>query len=512
MRRTTIFLMIITLLSKLTGLIREQAFAYFLGTSNIMDAYSTASTIPFILFGSILTSLVAGYIPIYTEIKTKHGENKAKLFTSNLLNIIMLISTVFIAIIILIAPILVSIFAPAYAGEKREISIQFTRIFAFSLYPTMISAIFIAFLQMKNRFIISETPGIIMNFFHVITLIISVKLKNYYIIAYGILITEFLKYFLFPSAIKSEYYSHKIVLDFKDKYIYKLIKFAIPLLISISAMDLLTITDQSLASIIMPTGGVSSIKYGNLIYQLISGVIIVSITTSIYPSMSKLASENRIKEMKKTMMSGLTAAYILIIPSMIGIMILSKPLVKILLERGVFNQNSTAIISGVLFFYTPTILGFSIKQIINRGFYSLQNTKIPIYATLIQVSLNITLDVILSYFWGLNGLAIATAIASISAASYEIYSFRKHYGSIEFMQFLHKITKIAIISSIMGIFTLLIYNLLQTTSFILALISSIIISIFVFMILIIFARIPEVMNLVNKLYHRFIKQKVKKND
>lgn len=506
MRKTTIILMVITLLSKLTGLIREQAFAYFLGTNSIMDAYSTASTIPFILFGSILTSLVAGYIPIYTEIKTKHGENKAKLFTSNLLNIIMLISTIFIAIIIFIAPILVSIFAPAYSGEKREISIQFTRIFAFSLYPTMISAVFIAFLQMKNRFIIAETPGIIMNFFHVITLIISIKLKNYYIIAYGILITEFLKYFLFPSAIKSEYYSHKIILDFRDKYIYKLIKFAIPLLISISAMDLLTITDQSLASIIMPNGGVSSMKYATLIFQIISGVIIVSITTSIYPSMSNLASQNRIEEMKKTMMSGLTASYILIIPSMIGIMILSKPLVKILLERGVFNKESTTIISGVLFFYAPTILGLSIKQIVNRGFYSLQNTKIPIYATLIQVVLNIVLDVVLSYFWGLNGLSIATAVAFISAASYEIYSFRNHYGKIEFKLFLNKIIKILIISIIMGIFTMLIYNSIQNINFILALLTSIIMSIIIFGILIIFARIPEVMEIVNKLYHRFIKK------
>ena len=370
----------------------------------------------------------------------------------------------------------------------------------------MISAVFIAFLQMKNRFIIAETPGIIMNFFHVITLIISIKLKNYYIIAYGILITEFLKYFLFPSAIKSEYYSHKIILDFRDKYIYKLIKFAIPLLISISAMDLLTITDQSLASIIMPNGGVSSMKYATLIFQIISGVIIVSITTSIYPSMSNLASQNRIEEMKKTMMSGLTASYILIIPSMIGIMILSKPLVKILLERGVFNKESTTIISGVLFFYAPTILGLSIKQIVNRGFYSLQNTKIPIYATLIQVVLNIVLDVVLSYFWGLNGLSIATAVASISAASYEIYSFRNHYGKIEFKLFLNKIIKILIISIIMGIFTMLIYNSIQNINFILALLTSIIMSIIIFGILIIFARIPEVMEIVNKLYHRFIKK------
>ncbi len=506
MGKTTFFLMIITLISKLTGLVREQVFAYYLGTGDVYDAYSTASTIPFILFGSILQAMIAGYIPIYSEIKNEHGENQANKFTSNLLNIITTFSTLFIAIIILISPLLVSIFAPGYIGSKRELSIQFTKIFAFSLYPTMISSVFIGFLQMKNRFIVSETHGIIMNGLHIVTIILSNYFNNYYIVAYGIVITEFLKFILFPKAIMSENYIHIFKMNFKDKYVIKLIKFSIPVLISISVMDLLVISDQSLASIIMPNGGVSALRYSSLIYQIITGIIITSIITTTYPTISDYASKKQYDKMKKTMMDGVSLGYILVIPSMIGVMILAEPLVTVLFQRGSFTAESTKITSGLLFYYMPVVIGFTIKQIFNRGFYAMQNTTLPIITTVVQVVLNIILNYALSAIWGINGLVIASSIASLVSSILAVYLFRKKYGQISFKSFINTFIKLSFASLLMGVVTYYSYSYFSNFNMYIALLISIILSVIFYGVLILFMRIPSVMKTTNKLYHKFIKK------
>lgn len=506
MGKITFILMIITLISKLTGLLREQVFAYYLGTGDIYDAYSTASTIPFILFGSILQAMIAGYIPVYSEIKNEYGEKKANQFTANLLNIITTFSTLFIAIIILISPVLVSIFAPGYEGAKRELSIEFTKIFAFTLYPTMISSVFIGFLQMKNRFIVSETHGVIMNGLHIITIVCANYFNNYYIVPYGIVITEFLKFILFPKAISDENYLHIFKMNFKDRYVKKLVKFAIPMLISISVMDLLTISDQSLASIIMPNGGVSAMRYSSLVYQIITGIIITSIVTTTYPMISDYASKKEFDKMKKTMMDGVSLGYILVIPAMIGVMILSEPLITVLFQRGSFTAQSTQVTSSLLFYYIPVVIGFTIKSIFNRGFYAMQNTILPILTTILQVVLNIILNYTLSAIWGINGLAIASSIASLVSSILSVYLFRRKYGQISFKSFIITFCKLIFASLLMGLVTYYSYALFSSINIYIGLLASVILSILVYGIIILFMRIPSVMRAVNKLYKRFIKK------
>lgn len=503
MGKTTLILMIITFISKITGLLREQVFAYFLGTGDVIDAFNTASTIPFMLFGSLLMSIIAGYIPVYSEIKTKKGKESADKFTSNLLNILVILACIFIALIILASPLLVKLFAPGYSSEKESLSIKFTIIFAFTLIPTIISSIFIGYLQMRNRFLISETPGILMNVFHIITIVMAVHFNNYFLIPIGVLISEFCKYSLFPMTIKEEHYKHSFFIDFKDKYIHKILKFAIPLFISISAMDILALSDQSLASIIKPMGGVSVLKYSILIFQLVVGIIIVSVVTSTYPLISSYASERKYKKMKKTIIDGLSLSYSLVIPAMIGIIILAEPLIKILFQRGNFTYEDTLITASVLTFYMPSILGFTVKEIINRGFYATQNTKIPIIVTVIQVILNIILNFVLSKFIGLKGLALATTISSIIAAILSLYFFRLKYGNLNLLSFSKNLIKLSIASAIMGIFTYMIYNILSSVNYILALSLSIIISIIIYGIIIVFMRIPEVMKFINKIYYKF---------
>lgn len=508
MGKTALILMIITLVSKVTGLVREQFFAYFLGISDKSDIYGTSSSIMTLLFGFMVGAIVSGYIPSFSKISNEKGEKKANEFTSNLVNVLFIVSSILVVVMYFLSPIFVKLFAPSYIGEKFDTTVHFTRVMSLSIY-TIMPFVFIGYLQIKNKFIIAELSGILMNFFNVITLIISAHFNNFYILAIGYVISEYLKYSLFPKTLKEVGYRHKFIINFNDENLKHMLAKVLPIFISIAALDVSTIADQSMASLVYTNGGVSAMRNAALLLTLVSGVIVTSITTTIYPKLADYASKGQISKVKYTLVNGNIFSFILILPCMLGVIILSHPIIKILFERGQFSPESTKLISGILVFYMPSIIGQTVSQIFTRGFYTMQNTKTPIIVTLVQVSLNIAFNYIFSASWGLNlglnGLALATTASSFISAILIIYLFRKKYGKINIKSFAVKFIKILFISLIMSIFTYIIYNSLINTNYILAMIISIICSILIYGILILLSKIPEVKKFINIMYRKLKK-------
>lgn len=508
MNSTALILMIITIVSKITGLLREQFTSYFLGTGSLADIYSTASNIPFTIFGFIVAGIGTSFIPIYNKIKKERGVKSADTYTSNLVNILVVISLIIIGLTIIFAPWIVKIFAVGYQGEKLDLTIKFTRIISFATTTALVSSVYIGYLNLKGSFVIPAMTGIIMNVLNMITFIVAYKFNNFFIIAFGFLLSDILKYVFFPRSLKKERYKHKIGLDFKDEHIKLMVSMSIPIIISIAAVDLSTIVDQSLATLVSKGqhGAVSSLRYSVLILQLISGVIVVSIATAIFPKLSNYAVENKLPKLKRTLMESVMYAQLLVIPAMIGAMVLVKPIVSIIFERGVFDAQSTEMTANVLYFYLPTLLGHSIRDLTVRANYSLRNIKTPVKITVIEQILNIILSFIFSSFMGVAGLALGTSIATILGGIMMIYNFRRNYGKINLKNFSISTLKVLIASLIMGIFTYNSFNSLANFGRILAFIGSILTSMIVYAFVIILMRIPEVRKIINQIYRKLKKK------
>lgn len=509
MSSTALTLMIITIISKITGLLREQFTSYFLGTGSLADIYSTASNIPFTIFGFIVAGIGTSFIPIYNKIKKEKGVKSADTYTSNLVNILVIISLIIIGITIVFAPWIVKIFAVGYQGEKLDLTIKFTRIISFATTTALVSSVYIGYLNLKGSFVIPAMTGIIMNVLNIITFVIAYKFNNFFIIAFGFLLSDILKYIFFPKSLRKEHYKHSFGLDFKDEHIKLMVSMSIPIIISIAAVDLSTIVDQSLATWVSQGqhGAVSSLRYSVLILQLISGVIVVSISTAIFPKMSDYAVENKLAKLKKTLMESVMYAQLLVIPAMIGAMVLVKPIVSLIFERGVFDAESTKMTANVLYFYLPTLLGHSIRDLTVRANYSLRNIKAPVKITVIEQILNIILSVIFSYFMGVAGLALGTSISTILGGVMMTANFRKTYGKINLKNFLISTAKVIIASLIMGIFTYYSFNYLTRFGRAISFIGSILISMIVYAFIIIFMQIPEVKKIINQLYRKLTNRK-----
>jgi len=460
MKKNALIIMVLTVLSKVFGLARDMVLSYYYGTSSISDVYLIALTIPMVIFAIVGTAISIGFIPMYTNIVKISGEAKADKFTSNLINSVILLSTLVIIISYGFAKEIVSIFAFGFTGEILSLAIFYTRIAFLSVYFTGLVYIFIGYLQIKENYVIPALIGIPMNIVFIISIVLSVKV-NSILLPVGIVLAYLAQFlFLLPS-VKINKFSYSLSLDVKNENIVRMVKLAVPVMIGVSVNQLSTLVDRTLASSIS-VGGISALNYANRVNVLVQGVIVASIATAIFPCISDMALEKNYTRLKKTIRTSILAANILIVPATIGTLIFAEPIVTLLYGRGAFDQEAIKLTSISLICYSIGMVAFGLREILSRFFFAIEDTKTPMINSSIGMIINIILNVILSHFIGIPGLALATSISGMIIALFMIKTLKDKIGSFGIKQISISFMKILFASFGMGGLAKLSFNCLGT--------------------------------------------------
>lgn len=456
MKKTAIIIMFITIISKISGFARDVTLSYFYGASNISDAYLIASTIPNVIFSFIGAGISTGYIPMYSQIEQESGEEVGNRFTNNLINMLIIVSTIFILLGLLYTKQIVKIFASGFDGESLVLAIEFTRLNLFGIYFTMLIYIYNGYLQIKGNFIVPALIGIPMNFIIIASIFLSTK-TNIIVLSFGIVIAKIAQLlFIIPFA-KKKGYSYKFVLNKQDDKIRKMASLGLPVIIGVSVNQINALIDRTIASRIV-MGGVSALNYANQLNLFIQGLFVLPLATVMYPLISKMVVEKNISDLKKSVSEAISVVNLLVIPATVGSMIFSEPVVKLLFGRGAFDVNAIRMTSYCLFFYSLGMIGFGLREVLSRTFYSLQDTKTPIVNAAIAMIMNIILNILLSKYMGIGGLALATSLSAIFCTGLLFISLSKKIGPFGMKQISISFLKILFASLIMGTFAKFSFN------------------------------------------------------
>ena len=348
--KAAIGLMAATLVAKILGFGREITLASAYGASSISDAFLVAMNIPAVIFTAIGTSLGTAFIPLFCEVRSKDGDDAAVKYTNNIFNAVVIICVIIAIIGAIFAPEVVKLFALGFKGETMEKAVYFTRIMILGIPFLGISYIMMAFLQVRDNFIIPGLMSVPYNALIIISILLSVKTTPY-ILPYGAII-GLLGQFVFqlPFAIKRGYRYIPYV-NFKDEYLKKMLYLVGPVLIGVAVTQINTIVDRTIASTLVE-GSISALSYANKLNQFVMGMFIVSISSVVYPMLSKLSTENNKVEFNKSIVTAFSTVILLVIPISVGAIILSTPIVKILFQRGAFDERATYMTSIALIFYS----------------------------------------------------------------------------------------------------------------------------------------------------------------
>ena len=507
MGQTTILIMILTLISKIFGFAREAVMAAFIGAGDLKSIYTTATTIPTVIFSIVASGILSVYIPTFNKAKNEGGEEEANKFTNDLVNVLMFYGLISFLIIIVLAKPVSKILSPDLSGEWLDMAANFTIIMMFSTFAYLYGGVIRGYLNINNNFVDPVLIAIIMNVFIIAATVLTGIFGNPYILIVGALLGNVLQFARFPFAAKKLGFKYKLGLNFKNKYVKYFMVLLLPIILSNAASQVSLIVDNSMASAIFGKVSISKLFYAKTMLGFITGVVTTTIATMSFPEIARLAQKGQMLEMNNKIKSAIIFTLILILPATFGMISLSNPIIKLVFERNAFTSEDTKIVVSLLVSYAPFVIFAAITEIVSKGFYSLGDSKTPVIIILLQQLINIFLNVVLSKLIGLNGLALSTTISTAIGSIIIIYIFERKYGNNDSKYNIGSIIKLIIISIIMSVIARLAYNVsIKVLPLILSVGLSVLLGGLVYFIGIIIIKVPEFEEIINSFKNRKLKK------
>jgi len=447
--------MLVILVSKLVGVLRDIVLANYYGTTNVSDAYLIASSVPTLLFYFIGHALSTAYIPIYNKVKADRGQRHAQRYSNNLLNISLVLSAGIGTVLLLFPMPVVRIFAAGFDEPTAQIAAKLIRISCPSILFMTLVNICGGYLQANQNYLAPAAISLPRNFVVVVSILLATAYGTGWL-GVGLLgayVLEFL--FLLPFAFRKGY-RYRFVLDLRDDYMEQTLYMVAPIFIGVCVEQINKIVDRSMASTIVE-GGISALTYASIINNAIQEILVTGLITILFASCAELVAKNEILQVKKKLEETLNIMTALLIPGCVGIFVLAEPIVELVLCRGEFDRHSLDMTTGALRCYTLGLCFLAVRDTLVKVFYAFQETKTTTRVSIASIVLNIVLNFLLGKLVGLEGLALATSIsAAVNAIALYVLLYRK-IGDFGRAKLCKVIAKSAAGSVLMGFWTNALY-------------------------------------------------------
>lgn len=427
MFRSGLLVMIITMVSRVLGLVRATIIAYYFGASGATDAYFSAFKISN-FFRQLLGegALGSSFIPLYNEKIEIEGEEKGKEFIYSILNLIFVFSTIVTLLMIIFSQDIINLIVNGFPTETKILASQLLKIMSVYFIFISLSGMICAMLNNFKQFAIPASTSIFFNLAIILASMGFSKTFGISALAYGVVLGgAFQLLIVLPSFFKIvKGYSFKI--NWKDPYLKKIFILMCPMLVGVVARQVNTIVDQVFASYLQE-GGVTALENATRLYLLPVGVFGVSISTVIFPVLSKAVARNDLKTAENNIVKGLNILLFLIIPSTAVLTFYSTDVIRLTLSYGKFGEEAVKVTSEALLYYSLGLYFYTAIYLMTRAFYSVKNSSYPVRFSIVSIIINIVLNFALIKPMAYRGLALSTSIASGVNFVLLVYVFRKKY-------------------------------------------------------------------------------------
>jgi putative peptidoglycan lipid II flippase len=409
------------IISNLAGLLRQILVARAFGTSDAMEAFNAANRISETLFNLVAGgALGSAFIPAFTGLLAKDKRAEAWKLASSISNLVLILLTAIAALAAVFAPQVVRhLLAPGFAADpaKEALTILLTRLMLPSAVLFGLSGLVMGILNSHQVFFIPAlTPSMyqIGMIFGVTVLSPRMGIQG---LAWGVLIGAALHLILQLPALFKLGVSYLPTLGLRTPQVKNVAALMGPRLLGVAVVQLNFWINVRLASL-MPDGSVTGIQVAFALMLMPQAAIAQSIATAALPTFSIQVAQNKLEEMRSSLSATLRGILLLSIPASLGLVLLRKPIIKLLLERGEFTSQSTNLVAWALLWYGVGLVGHAMVEILARAFYALHDTKTPVLIGIAAMSLNVLFSFLFSaWFLRLGwmphgGLALANTLAT----------------------------------------------------------------------------------------------------
>jgi putative peptidoglycan lipid II flippase len=400
----------LTLVSRLTGFIRDVVMAAILGAGPVADAFFVAFRLPN-HFRAIFAegAFAAAFVPAYARTLEEAGLPAAKLFADQIAAALIAINLVLLALALFFTPWVVNVLAPGLDPERFDLAVALTRITFPYLALVSVETLFAGILNANDRFAAAAGAPILLNLSVVATLLLAPLFADAgHAAAWGVLIAGVAQVLLVGIDAERHGYGVRLRLPRLSEPTRRFLKALGPAIIGAGGVQLALFADTLIASF-LPTGALSALYYADRINQLPIGVVGIAVGTVLLPEMARRLAAGDEKGAASAQARGVQLALLLTIPCAAAAITIPDLIMRALFARGAFTAADAAAAGATLAAYSIGLLPFVLMRSFTAPFYARGDTATPVKAALLAAAINIALKVVLMGPLAQVGLALATS-------------------------------------------------------------------------------------------------------
>ena len=406
---------LVTFISRVSGLFRDQIIGILMGTSNSSDAFTLAFRFPNLLRRLVGEgAMLASFVPVFSHYVEKGNKEELDDFVQSFFTLLFVALVAIVALGILLSPLLRWLL-PAFSKVpgKVELTILLTRMmFPYILFISL-SALTQAILNTYKVFVPSATTPILLNLAIIAAgLLLGFRARDPAVaLAIGVLLGGALQ-FLFPIPYMSRMGARfRFVFHITNPGVKRVFLLMLPATVGAGVYQINVFISDFIAAL-LEEGSVTALRFSNTLVEVVLGIFIISISTVILPALSEKASRGDREGMKASLAFALRLVFLVTLPATFGLMALGAPIVRMLFRYGAFGEQSTGMVAYALAFQSLGLCGVGGTRVIVQMFFSMKDTRTPVYVAVATMAVNLGLCYLLRFPLRLGGVALAGSIAS----------------------------------------------------------------------------------------------------
>lgn len=498
--KATGVVLIMNLVVKVLGFMRETSLANAFGASELSDAYLSAYTIPYFLQAILGFALVTAVVPILTKYLVAGQREEASYAGSAIINATALVLTVLTVLGIWSCDLLVSLLAPGYGAEQAALTADLARIMFPSVVFMGVGMVLTGICNAHYKFAVSAFAPGMSNIIIIVALLFFSASYGIFGAAWGTLFS-FVGFFAVQVPVLWQIgFKYRPVLDFKHPAVRQLMREIGPIVLGVAVNQIYFAVNRIFASG-LAEGTISNINYANKLMMLPVGIFVAAVANAIYPALTEFSLKKYRKSLAATMKTGLVAVMLVAVPAAVGLAVLAEPIIELLFEHGEFTHDDTLATAWALVCFTVGLIPMSANMLITRVFYALEDVKTPVRIGMLSVVLDVVLSVALFRVmaYGGGGLALANSLAALFCCLLMYYYLKlRALPELAYESMLPRLVKIAVAALGMGAAVWLAARVLAAGALVTTAVG-VLIGVAVYAVLILALRVPETQIFLNKL-------------
>lgn len=428
---------IATLASRLLGMVREMVYAAFMSDGWVAGAFQVAFTIPN-LFRRLLGegALTAAFIPVFKEKEKTHGEAEMWRAANAVISGLVVASAVIIALVLIGVTVALNVHQfPAQA----DLALRLLRVMFPYMLLVCVAAAFMGMLNARGHFFIPAMGATLLN----VAMIASVFWAQHrwgevlheqiFALAIGVLVAGVAQAVFQWPTLARDGFRYRWVSPWRDETVRRVVRQMIPGTIGVAAFQINVVIIQTLGLYLdkpeQPL--IAPFNYAVRLMELPQGVFGISLATFLLPTLAGLAAEKDFAGFRTLLRQGMANLILVNLLMSVLLVTLAEPIVRLLFERREFGPDATARATWALQCLGPSLVAYSLVNVLARAFFALGDTKTPMMISIVCLTLNLVCALGLVWNFRQGGLGIANTLSSAANVLLLLFALRKKLGRLE---------------------------------------------------------------------------------